>query len=694
MEIYFLPHGLFAFKILNQVYENNRFVLWCISDNINDEKLYIVYKAFIDFIMFWLNKMNEILVKNKGFGVIKLKTTCNYLDFLAEVNENDNLENIFEYRINDNEIEIKLTPQLFHFLNDKNNIREKILMKKLLEILNINIDSDVFEELFLNQYVKKLLPINTSKDGYMVPMEEVDRLIISPSDENLINDDIGTYLHDELLVPYGIIKDNNVINKVVEKLYCKLKEDICKFQKDEFLKYLYLNLEKVISDLHLSHVYYANNTLAYPEHLKEIQQNYNEINKVSVALKFLIELTSALKFNGDNVASQYDTEFMLALASEIIEWAYVNDLIYYHMISSPVELLNSNRIGFDRTIINRSAQILFKSREAVISARGMEINMLLQKYNFTDESIDEEAFKEAFYYEFGFSLEEFEEVTCILLEYAQRDDKFLNGICEMKIDYLLELVKNKVKIEQAIKVIERLSLQERDDYLKPFPPYKPEDVYPWRFNRELSLTRRPLIIYKDTIIYGYRILYSSILFLFDSISSCKLKARSLEMKKYISKMEQIKGQNFNDLVYNYIISNSDLIVDKNIKKINGKKLRGLDNNDLGDIDILCISETKGIIKVIETKDFYLAKNFYEIYNEYVKMFDASNKKSFYLKHMKRVQWIREHIDDVRKQYNLSDKKWKVSYLFVVDDNLVSKDVFNIDVEITTLIDLNSDKLLK
>ncbi len=74
------------------------------------------------------------------------------------------------------------------------------------------------------------------------------------------------------------------------------------------------------------------------------------------------------------------------------------------------------------------------------------------------------------------------------------------------------------------------------------------------------------------MIYGYRTLYNSIFFLLDLISSCKLKVRSSEMKRYISKMEQIKGQNFNDLVYNYIISNSNLIVDKNVKKINGKKL--------------------------------------------------------------------------------------------------------------------------
>ena len=119
-----------------------------------------------------------------------------------------------------------------------------------------------------------------------------------------------------------------------------------------------------------------------------------------------------------------------------------------------------------------------------------------------------------------------------------------------------------------------------------------------------------------------------------------------------------------------------------------------ENKDLGDIDILCISETKGIINVIETKDFYLSKNFYEIYNEYSKMFDISNDKSFYCKHMKRVEWIKEHLEDVIKHYNLPNRTWKVTYLFVVDDNLISKDVFDLDIKITTIRKMTKDILLK
>ena len=119
-----------------------------------------------------------------------------------------------------------------------------------------------------------------------------------------------------------------------------------------------------------------------------------------------------------------------------------------------------------------------------------------------------------------------------------------------------------------------------------------------------------------------------------------------------------------------------------------------DNNELGDIDVLCISPEKGIINLIETKDLSLSKNFYEIHNEYKKMFDFNDEKSFYNKHMKRVNWVAEHIEDIKAQYNLPNKRWKITYLFVVDDNLISKDVFKVKVNITTLKNLTRDLLFK
>ena len=45
------------------------------------------------------------MAEYEAFYIIKLKTAYNYLDFLTEVNADNSLENIFEHRIKDDEIE-------------------------------------------------------------------------------------------------------------------------------------------------------------------------------------------------------------------------------------------------------------------------------------------------------------------------------------------------------------------------------------------------------------------------------------------------------------------------------------------------------------------------------------------------------------------------------------------------------------
>ena len=58
---------------MNQVYENNNFVLWCITDEIKDQELYNIYKNFIDLIMYWFNQMNDILQEKEAKIIIKIK---------------------------------------------------------------------------------------------------------------------------------------------------------------------------------------------------------------------------------------------------------------------------------------------------------------------------------------------------------------------------------------------------------------------------------------------------------------------------------------------------------------------------------------------------------------------------------------------------------------------------------------------
>ena len=166
------------------------------------------------------------------------------------------------------------------------------------------------------------------------------------------------------------------------------------------------------------------------------------------------------------------------------------------------------------------------------------------------------------------------------------------------------------------------------------------------------------------------------------------------MKDYESTRNNVKGKRFNDQVYNYLLSFNSLIVKKNLKKVNRKFISDENNNTLGDIDVLYISIKKRIIGVIETKNFNMSKNYYEIQNEYKEMFDQNNSKCFYNKHKKRVDWVKEHINDFIEEFNLPKGKWKIRDMFVVDDYILSKKTYNVDVNIHVLRDLDEKILLK
>ena len=116
----------------------------------------------------------------------------------------------------------------------------------------------------------------------------------------------------------------------------------------------------------------------------------------------------------------------------------------------------------------------------------------------------------------------------------------------------------------------------------------------------------------------------------------------------------------------------------------------MDNNNqvLGDIDVLFISKKKKRIAICETKNFELSRNMYELHFEYMDMFEPNNEKSFYNKHMKRVNWCKENIDNIKIQYNLPDIKWKIDYCFIVNEPLVSNKAMKANVRAYTIEEID------
>ena len=369
---------------------------------------------------------------------------------------------------------------------------------------------------------------------------------------------------------------------------------------------------------------YASDVACYPEKEEKIVNDYNEQNKASLALKFLLEYVAAKPPSGENYVGEGNYEYILAICFLIIDWAYKNDLFHYGIFNTPVEILPSERIGMKHEEFENMYLKTDNYRRKKLYY--VSTSDFRKKYSQNNSDYWEQIDK-AFVAEYGYSMSQLYTVISGMLQYSENMEGSTVFVEKENVleEWLCENCPN-INNQLVSKILGNISLKEREDFLNPPIPYRREDVYPWRFNREYSFIRRPLIKREDDIIWGNRQLYHMILYLHDLISEEKLKARSPELKQLLGKISEDRGNEFNDLIFRMIQDFDPFIVKSNIKKVNGKHISDEHNNALGDIDILIIDKEYKTLVVAEVKDFRFSRNPYEMNMEFQKMFVDSKRK--------------------------------------------------------------------
>lgn len=296
----------------------------------------------------------------------------------------------------------------------------------------------------------------------------------------------------------------------------------------------------------------------------------------------------------------------------------------------------------------------------------------------------------AFMCEFGYKYSEFVQVVTAMIEFNNND---VICIDETKLKHELMLKDKDLSCVLIGKVLEDITYSSRDNYLKLPSKYKPWETYPWRFNRRYSFNRRPVMKKDNMLIWGNRQLYLMMEYVSNLIITGKFKAESDELRALIGKISYDRGEAFNKMIFNIINDFNEFELYANIKKINGKKISQPNGNDLGDIDILIIDDKKHTIIAAEVKDFHFSRNPYEIQQEYMKMFvDNENKLCFATKHRRRVEWIENHLSDIKAVYKLDDREWKVKGIFIVSEPLISSYIYKQTIKCISRAELTADAI--
>lgn len=670
--------------------------IWFTTDDITRIEQVNIVATLIDAISYWLAECKNI-VNKMLFSVDTIRIHLSLSSPIEEyfgISENDApFSKCIRYEHCGNMIQMMWSSAAYMlFGGHSNNIEKEMLLSILLELGKMNgatVDLSGLDQLFINPLKRKVYAVDVTNTPHMVPTSGSIQLI-SAEEENRLLDEIGEHFLTLPEYDYGKVPDDKraaLANKVVGYLYSLLQAEVASVKPDGVYEKVCFDLETVMYRAMLSQRRYAYDISCYPEKATQIVEEHNNTNKSSVALKFLAEYIAATPPNGDRIlgAMQYDR--ILAICSLIIDWAYRNDLFRYNIFNSPVQFLPSGRIGMPREegeYLAKINSVARSKRLESLSDPNISVYSPSHLINTYQAELDN-----AFLDEYGFSFQQFMQCIFSLGEYGEK----MGGDVKKapRTTVVNELAKKEnIAPDIVDKVIGQITLGPRQDYLIAPAPFSKNDVYPWRFNRELSFTRRPIIQHNDDLIWGNRQLHHMWRYTIDLIIEGKYKARKTKLKKLIGKLGDKRGNDFNSVVARKLSSFNGLIVQEKLAKVNGKKIADPSGNVLGDIDVFYIVPDQFKLVVGEVKDFSFAKNPYEMDQEYQRIFVDGEKPCYMTKHKRRAAWIEGHLDDVKKHFNLPDGKWTVKPVMFVSEDIVSNAFYHQGDTIIVYSDITED----
>ena len=529
---------------------------------------------------------------------------------------------------------------------------------------------------------KKLLILNTAISPELDPIGIPPYRPVQQANEDILLDELGEFLSKVKGIANGPILDDSrtaILRDVVEYFYQRLQEQVSTLRREGLLDWLIAHNEAIVRESAYRRLTTPTRIQCYgrqAEVMERLQKETPELNTASLTARFLIEYVAARPPDGRRRMSLSVYDELMALASEIVSWATQSDLIHFQIADLKVHMLRSGRLGMDREdylkrrdrfysdYLSSDVEKAFINFPRTWRARPSASN------EAPDELLEVDA---AFQAEMSFTLTE---IVSFLAEVMNLGTESRRAEKHMAYDVFIERLSSVLgwHNDRTQSAAELFMLTPREDFLKPPAGFRKEDVYPWGFNRLLSLMRRPLIWTVTpegpVIHWGNRQVSASSAYLFETFWTGRLKASSQQMKVAISKIRAADTGAFAHEVAQSFLGIPNILVKEKFKKVKGRVLGYPDN--LGDVDVLVADTQRHRLLLIEAKDLGQARTPFEISCEIQELVVGSKDHvSMIDRHIRRADWIRANVSDVLETLELPTGKWTTEAVLVVDEDLMT-----------------------
>lgn len=709
--------------------------IWAIGpeySTLPDHSPRIFYLPFIDTISYWLwqisSSIQHIIEPMKELTScliieVNLAPSGDWLEIPSDSNNKDSYPSISElvsYNVQAEEYKISLefsSPIKKLLLHPDNRGERGIIavllaaIRELLQKLSIPTAGDLSDDL-ISKVIDIHAPLGNKKKLIMLPLKDPrldDRALprlrkVQHADQQEVLDKVAHYLASASwnAGPISTHSRNELLRAIVDHLYMSLEAAVASLSPSGLLEWLISHNESMNREVSFSQFIVPARLACFyseTEMRKTLAEEIPDLNQAAMASRFLIEYVAACPPKGLRPISLEIYDHLMALSLQIMEYGVISDQLHFHIDDPSLHILPSGRLAVDQESYRRaieqflpeySAGSIRKAKESFAGA------WQLPKIDLHSQTEFDIHFDRAFIAEFGYSTEQFGKMCgeAVNIGYTQ-----LGSMKSMSIAEFIRSISSGTGISESIVTtfMNQLMLEPRDDFIKPVPDFRSEDVYPWRFNRALSYIRRPLIKFRehdeDKVAWGNRHLVHSMFYLQNLCFAGKLKAQSRDMKEFMSRMRNEETKAFNDEVNDIFAAVPEVITRKRIDKFSGIPM--VDQKGyLGDIDVLVASRPKRQILLIECKDLSPASVPHELSNELAKLLVDDKQDCAVTLLRRRAKWVEDNIDLVSKEIGVEDSDWKVSPLVIVSRDLMTPYMRNVPVKTYSLRQITESFLPK
>ncbi len=477
-----------------------------------------------------------------------------------------------------------------------------------------------------------------------------------------------------------------LINHMVRCMYERLVEEVAELSPAGLLEDLFRQNEALVRENGLRRVHTPTRVACfgvYSDMGTRLVRETRDHTIASVATRFLLEYIAATPPSGTAELNAWRWERLLALAATIVDYGFQSDVTQYGLEKTDARILPSGRLGTRR---DRFAGAVKSYMSAVMPSHIRDTQEAFGRgwAEGNDDSVPTDV-DEAYAAEFGYTLTQLAAVSAALADAVPAGEAVGAARRSMLVTGLA--IQTGESVDTVAAVVDSLSLGPRNDYLRAPTGFSPSDIYPWLFNRRLSLVRRPLVLRGDDtdpeLVWGWRGVFTSVKHTLYLAHQGRLAASSKLMLDFIALKTKEASDDFVESVRASVVS-LGLDARVNVKRFASTRIQ-VNGQDLGDVDVLGVDRVRRILWAIECKNLAFAKTPHELSSEIRGLNEGEH--SMVAKHARRIAWLRSNVEVVRRALGLEDGPWQVEGLITVREGLMATHLRSMTVPVIAFDDL-------